>query len=155
VVSHTPRGQTPEVSLAPGPIVDAMVHRYPGSGNYRVLLSDRFGSTEASEHPGWAPPVTDLASATAAHRRLLSENPWARTSPVATEIRLTWREQGGGVRWRGEDPQGTQVPVVGADPDLWRLAGVLGGRFGTVIGEWGMEGLRPASLVTPGGLVAL
>ena len=163
VLTFAAYGQAPDTSLAPGTVVDAQVHFYPGSGNYRGLIGERFGERLAREVPGWAPPPASFDELMAAHRELLAANPWAGVSPASAVITVVRgdgvrgeRGGGGGTGWRAQDPAGRQVPLVVAnDLDLWRLHGLLAGRPGHVVGEWSGEGLRPTGVVTADGLELL
>jgi len=151
VLSFTAGGQAPDASLAPGTVVDAQVHFYPGSGNYRALIGERFGQKPATEVPGWAPPIHSFSELADNHRALLAQNPWALVSPASTRITVVRADS-----WRGDDGQGHQVPLVSASElDLWRLHGLLAGRPGHVVGEWSGEGLRPMGVVTTRGLELL
>ncbi|MDR1513368.1 MAG: SWIM zinc finger domain-containing protein [Propionibacteriaceae bacterium] len=152
VVTHTVRGQAPDNSLAPGTVVDAVLHRYPGSGNHRAHISQRFSETQASQVPGWQPPTSSFQELVAGHRDLLTGDPWAQVSPAAARIRTVHRDGHG---WRGADDAGDQVSLLGGELDLWRLHGLLAGQPGVVLGEWDATGLRPAGLVTASGLELL
>jgi len=151
VLTFAGYGQALDVSLAPGTVVDAELHFYPGSGNYRALVGQRFGDRMAAEVPGWAPPARTFDELVEAHRRLLAANPWAGISPVSAVVTVIY-DRG----WRAQDPAGRQVRLVAANElDLWRLHGILAGRPGQIVGEWCDEGLRPTGVVTPGGLELL
>jgi hypothetical protein len=155
VVSYTPRGQTPDTSLAPGTVVDAMAHRYPGSGVWRGLISQRFNDLPLSGAAGWQPTPLTTAQQATEHRALLERNPWADVSPACLRVRVAPDP------WRAEDVEGNQVRITGVPEDLFRLHGLLCGQFGTVLGEWNsgnwsdQPGFRPSALVAKSGLELL
>jgi hypothetical protein len=151
VLSFAGAGQTLDTSLAPGTVIDAMVHRYPGAGRTRALVAERFDEAPTASMSGWAPRAWTLGEQIVRHRAVLAADPWATVTPASTAIRVLVQD---GVH-RAQDSAGDQAPLVGADSDLWRLVGLLAGRVGHVIGEWSTAGLRPTSLVTTDGLELL
>jgi len=151
VLSFTGYGQAPDTSLAPGTVVDARLHFYPGAGNYRALVAERFGQQAAVEVPRWAPPAVGFDELASVHRKLLAANPWAAVSPASTVVTVVRRDG-----WRAVDGAGRCVRLVAANElDLWRLHGLAAGRPGHVVGEWSDEGLRPTGLITGDGLELL
>jgi hypothetical protein len=157
VISFTPSGQARDTSLAPGTVVDALAHRYPGCGNWRGLLSKRFADLPLTDAPGWQPTVLSLQQQAAEHRALLAQNPWASVSPASVRVRVVPDP------WLAQDQAGDQVRLLGEPGDLAKLHGLLAGDYGQVLGEWSATGfgdwsgigLRPTGVVTDTGLELL
>lgn len=131
-----------DTSMEPGTTVEAALHRYPGAGQLRGLVGERFGSATAGVGEV---PTTGVADAARAFGRLLAEDPWAERLPVVLEgapLRPSRPDEPW--RFRGED--GAVVPLV-PGVEAWPLLARSMGDPVAVVAEWSRSGLRPLAVL--------
>jgi hypothetical protein len=142
VLSYGGGGRAPELSLPVGLALDAETVAYPGAGQLRVALGERFSA------PGPAPirpPGGGPAEAAARYGEALRDDPWLDAHPVT--LRRVVPVPAGEGSWQLADADGDLAlpvtPAAGTRPGLWRLVALSGGAPVTVFGECGHRGLTP------------
>ncbi|CAL9556742.1 hypothetical protein SUDANB176_04560 [Streptomyces sp. enrichment culture] len=141
LLSYGAAGRAPEIALPVGLALDAELSAYPGAGQPRAALGERF----ASPVPTTArPPGTTTARAVARYGEALRDDPWLDSVPVTLD-RVVPVPDGDG--WQLADADGdTALPVTPAArsrPGLWRLVALSGGAPVRVFGECGHQGFTP------------
>ncbi|WP_460700574.1 SWIM zinc finger family protein [Nocardia thraciensis] len=164
---------------APGLMIDAGLHFYPGAAALRALWGERYGAPEpfttipdtpapgiralddeasgtaAGAHAEHArAPGSDhsgsIAAALAEHARALDADPWLRGWPMLLrEVAPVAGENG----WCVAESDGTALPLARTAEQPWQLLGLSGGYPVTVIGEWTADGLVPIAAFTAGDIV--
>lgn len=143
VLFFTPRGLQVDASLVPGSAVTADLHFYPGAPTLRALV----GTTHKTHlHAELQPPPATVADALATWRRVLAEDPWLASYPVAIHGRIVLAPEPGIV-----DAEGGSVALMAYDTEL--LLALTGGDAVTVLGELSPRGLLATSYVSDGELV--
>jgi hypothetical protein len=142
VLSYGGGGRVPELSLPVGRELDAEAMPYPGAGQLRVALGERFPDPvpSAARPPGCGP-----AEAAARYGEALRDDPWQETYPV-TLCRVVPVPAGEGSWQLAEAEGGLALPVrtsAGSRSGLWRLVALSGGAPVTVFGECGHRGFTP------------
>ncbi|GAA3498845.1 SWIM zinc finger family protein [Streptomyces prasinosporus] len=141
LLSYGAAGRAPEIALPVGLVLDAELSAYPGAGQPRAALGERF----APPAPTAArPPGTTPARAVARYGEALRDDPWLDSVPVTLD-RVVPVPDGDG--WQLADADGdTALPLTPAArsrPGLWRLVALSGGAPVTVFGECGHRGFTP------------
>ncbi|CAM5655713.1 hypothetical protein GCM10010266_12400 [Streptomyces griseomycini] len=141
LLSYGAAGRAPEIALPVGLALDAELSAYPGAGQPRAALGERF----APPVPTAArPPGTTTARAVARYGEALRDDPWLDSVPVTLD-RVVPVPDGDG--WQLADADGdTALPVTPAArsrPGLWRLVALSGGVPVKVFGECGHQGFTP------------
>lgn len=141
LLSYGAAGRAPEIALPVGLALDAELSAYPGAGQPRAALGERF----APPAPTAArPPGTTTARAVVRYGEALCDDPWLDSVPVTLD-RVIPVPDGDG--WQLADADGdTALPVAPAArsrPGLWRLVALSGGAPVTVFGECGHQGFTP------------
>ncbi|MEW2398695.1 SWIM zinc finger family protein [Streptomyces sp. NPDC046862] len=141
LLSFGAAGRAPEVTLPMGLAFEAEVLPYPGAGQVRAALGERFTA------PGSAairPPGVTPAQAVARYGEALRDDPWLDSVPV-TLSRVVPASDGDS--WQLCDADGDTAlplsPSARARPGLWRLVALSGGAPVTVFGECGHQGFTP------------
>ncbi|KAA0935493.1 SWIM zinc finger family protein [Streptomyces apricus] len=141
LLSYGAAGRAPELALPVGLALDAEVSAYPGAGQSRVALGERFAPAEPT---GFRPPGVDVARAVAGYGEALRDDPWLESRPVTLE-RVVPVPDGDG--WQLADADGESAlpltPAAGSRAGLWRLVALSGGAPVTVFGECGHLGFSP------------
>lgn len=154
ILDYVPTGGTFPPRPPVGAALRAPLHFYPGAPGHRALIADQDGPPPATAgRPAVVPPATTLTAARAARARDAAADPWLRTSPATVRGRLALVDGSGG--YALTDDTGESVPLrVGAE--LWPslVAGTLGGVV-DVVGELGIDGLLPLSIISDGRVNAL
>ncbi|MEV6792541.1 SWIM zinc finger family protein [Streptomyces sp. NPDC051320] len=144
-------GRPPGTALPTGLTLDAELTAYPGAGQLRAALGERFGIPAQSGGP---PPGTTVGGALAAYGRALSDDPWLTGRPVTLGSVIPVPDAGDGVGWQLVDTDGqSALPVAPDAPSrsgLWRLTALSGGEPVTVFGECGHRGFTPLTAWQPG-----
>ncbi|WP_216590869.1 SWIM zinc finger family protein [Streptomyces brasiliscabiei] len=141
LLSYGAAGRAPELSLPVGLAFEAEVSAYPGAGQPRAALGERFTAPEptAARPPGITP-----AEAAARYGTALRDDPWLDSFPV-TLTRVVPTPDGDS--WQLADADGDLAlpltPSVRSRPGLWRLLALSGGTPVTVFGECGHRGFTP------------
>lgn len=161
LLSFSAPGQSPELALPVGLVLDADLAYYPAARPLRAAIGPRHeGAAEAAppvappaaegcEVPG-APEGCDVETALAAYGAALGEDPWLDGWPVVlTDVVPVPGDDG----WQlADERSGSALPV---DPrcawrtDLWQLMAISGGGPVTVFGECGHRGFSPITTWDP------
>ncbi|MED7822130.1 SWIM zinc finger family protein [Streptomyces chiangmaiensis] len=140
-LSFAAAGRAPEPALPVGLVFEAEVSGYPGAGQLRVALGERFTSPEPVTV---RPPGVTTARAMAYYGEALRADPWLDSFPVTLgRVIPTPAEDS----WQLADADDGRAllltPSVAARPGLWRLVALSGGGPVTVFGECGHLGFTP------------
>jgi hypothetical protein len=142
VLSYGAAGRAPELSLPVGHALDAETVAYPGAGQPRVALGERFSAPVPSSA---RPPGSGPAEAAARYGEALADDPWQDAYPVTLRRVVPVPATEGS--WQLADADGDSglpvTPAAGSRPGLWRLVALSGGRPVTVFGECGHRGFTP------------
>ncbi|GGZ90290.1 SWIM zinc finger family protein [Streptomyces echinoruber] len=141
LLSYGAAGRAPELALPVGLAVDAEVTPYPGAGQPRAALGERFAPPAPSDA---RPPGVTTAQAAARYGRALRDDPWLDTVPVTLDRVVPVPD---GDSWQLADADGATAlplaPAARSRPGLWRLVALSGGHPVTVFGECGHRGFHP------------
>ncbi|MDL5203341.1 SWIM zinc finger family protein [Streptomyces sp. ALI-76-A] len=141
LLSYGAAGRAPELVLPVGLVLDAEVSAYPGAGQPRAALGERFAPPAPA---AVRPPGVTPAEAAARYGEALREDPWLDAVPVTLEGVVPAPD---GDSWQLVDAGGdTALPLTSAArsrPGLWRLVSLSGGAPVTVFGECGHRGFTP------------
>ncbi|PRH78206.1 hypothetical protein C6N75_16145 [Streptomyces solincola] len=147
LLSYGAGGRPLGAALPVGAVLDAELTAYPGAGQLRAELGERFGDPAPKACP---PPGGTAADALAAYGAALREDPWLESWPGTLAAVVPLPDGDGG--WQLAEADGTAaVPVAAAAvgrQGLWRLAAVSGGHPITVFGECGHRGFTPLAAWT-------
>jgi SWIM zinc finger len=143
LLSFAPPGQSLDSTVMPGVSIDAELHFYPGSGQFRALLGTEHGRRDG------VPPQSASTSAAVAgdFASLIAADPWADRLPAVVEGTPVPPESDAG--WRLRDVDGDAVPLLAAG-EPWPLFAQSLGRPVRVFGEWTSRGFAPLSVVPAG-----
>ncbi|MFD8865298.1 SWIM zinc finger family protein [Streptomyces sp. NPDC059590] len=155
LLSFGAAGNSPELALPVGIVLDADLTYYPAGRPLRAALGTRRPDPPPSPAPAPStapvPPGSDIATALAAYGDALREDPWLDAWPVV--LAGVTPVPGGEDGWQLADTRtGSALPI---DPrcagrtDLWRLTAVSGGAPVTVFGECGHRGFAPLTTWDP------
>ncbi|MEU0909183.1 hypothetical protein [Streptomyces althioticus] len=141
LLSYGAAGRAPDLTLPAGPAVDAELTPYPGAGQPRMALTERFGPPTPTTV---RPPGTTTSGALARYGAALRDDPWRESVPVTLD-RVVPVQDGDG--WQLADADEDQALPVGAAArsraGLWRLVALSGGAPVRVFGECGPRGFTP------------
>ncbi|MEU0599596.1 SWIM zinc finger family protein [Streptomyces sp. NPDC006393] len=141
LLSYGAAGRAPEPALPVGLALDAEVAAYPGAGQLRAALGERFAAPEPTRI---RPPGVTTALAAARYGEALRDDPWLESVPVTLEEVIPVPD---GESWQladaGSDSALPLTPVALGRPGLWRLVALSGGAPVTVFGECGHRGFTP------------
>ncbi|MEU9099224.1 SWIM zinc finger family protein [Streptomyces sp. NPDC048361] len=145
-------GRAPAVALPVGLAIDADLTPYPGAGQVRAALGERYAPPVAAGGP---PPGGTTTEAVERYGRALLTDPWLEACPATlTEVIPVPPEDATG-DWQLADAKGElALPVTAPGPTragLWRLLAVSGGAPVTVFGECGHRGFTPLAVWAGGG----
>ncbi|MFI7500364.1 SWIM zinc finger family protein [Streptomyces sp. NPDC049687] len=141
VLSYGAAGRAPDLALPVGLALDAELSAYPGAGQRRAALGERF----APPAPTTARP-SGISTTEAAVRygEALRDDPWQESIPVTLDDVIPVPDGGS---WQLADADGDTAlpltPAAAARPGLWRLAALSGGAPVKVFGECGHRGFTP------------
>ncbi|MEU2426206.1 SWIM zinc finger family protein [Streptomyces sp. NPDC007851] len=141
LLSYGAAGRAPELALPVGLALEAELSAYPGAGQHRAALGERF----AAPAPLSArPPGVDTARAVARYGEALREDPWLESVPVTLDRVVPVPA---GDSWQLADVEYESAlplaPAACSRPGLWRLVALSGGAPVTVFGECGHRGFTP------------
>ncbi|MFS8200783.1 SWIM zinc finger family protein [Streptomyces sp. CWNU-52B] len=149
LLSYGAAGRAPETALPVGLTLDAEVSAYPGAGQSRVALGERFAAPAPT---GLRPPGVDVARAVAQYGEALRDDPWLDSRPVTLSRVIPTPD---GDDWQLADADGEfALPLTAAARSrsgLWRLIALSGGAPVTVFGECGHRGFSPLTAWPEGG----
>ncbi|QTE00410.1 SWIM zinc finger family protein [Streptomyces cyanogenus] len=141
LLSYGAAGRAPELSLPVGLALDAELTAYPGSGQARAALGERFAPPAPA---AFRPPGVTTTEAAARYGAALRDDPWLDSVPVTLGRVIPVPD---GDRWQLADADtDTALPLSRAArsrPGLWRLVALSGGAPVTVFGECGHRGFTP------------
>ncbi|MFH8804451.1 SWIM zinc finger family protein [Streptomyces sp. NPDC017936] len=141
LLSYGAAGRAPELALPVGLTLDAEVSAYPGAGQRRASLGERFGPPAPASV---RPPGVTTAEAAARYGAALRDDPWLDSVPVTLDAVVPAPD---GDSWQLADAAGdTALPLAPAAvsrPGLWRLVALSGGAPVKVFGECGHRGFTP------------
>ncbi|WP_405913155.1 SWIM zinc finger family protein [Streptomyces sp. NBC_00963] len=144
-------GRAPGVALPVGLTLDADLMPYPGSGQLRAALGERFGPPERSDGP---PEGISTGAALSAYGQALRDDPWLGSWPATLSSVIPVPGAGGSSSWQLADAEGGSAlpitPDASARTGLWKLTALSGGSPVTVFGECGHRGFTPLTAWTPG-----
>jgi hypothetical protein len=141
LLSYGAAGRAPELALPVGLALDAEVSAYPGAGQLRSALGERFAPPAPT---AVRPPGMTTSQAAARYGEALRDDPWLDAVPVTLDRVVPTPD---GDSWQLADADGdTALPLTRAArsrTDLWRLVALSGGAPVTVFGECGHQGFTP------------
>lgn len=141
LLSYGAAGRAPELALPVGLALDAEVSAYPGAGQLRAALGERFAPPAPTRA---RPPGVTTARAVARYGEALRADPWLESVPVTLEEVVPVPD---GESWQLADAGGDcalpLAPAARTRPGLWRLVSLSGGAPVTVFGECGHRGFTP------------
>ncbi|MGW2793906.1 SWIM zinc finger family protein [Streptomyces sp. NPDC001251] len=136
-------GRAPGTALPVGLTIDADLTPYPGAGQLRVALGERYGTGPAPDGP---PPGGTATEAVERYGRALLDDPWLESYPTTLTAAIPTPPKEGDDHWQLVDSEGElALPVAPgtARSALWKLAAMSGGAPVTVFGECGHRGFTP------------
>jgi hypothetical protein len=141
LLSYGAAGRAPDLALPVGLALDAELSAYPGAGQRRAALGERF----AAPIPTTArPPGLTTSEAAARYGEALRDDPWQDSVPVTLDDVIPTPD---GDAWQLADADGdTALPLstaATARSGLWRLVALSGGAPVKVFGECGHRGFTP------------
>ncbi|MGW2957217.1 SWIM zinc finger family protein [Streptomyces sp. NPDC001220] len=141
LLSYGAAGRAPELALPVGLALEAELSAYPGAGEHRAALGERFATpTPLSIRP----PGMTTARAAARYGEALREDPWLESVPVTLGRVVPVQD---GDSWQLADAEDDLAlplsPAARSRPGLWRLVALSGGAPVTVFGECGHRGFTP------------
>ncbi|MGW7254065.1 SWIM zinc finger family protein [Streptomyces sp. NPDC054834] len=141
LLSYGAAGRAPELALPVGLVLDAEVSAYPGAGQSRAALGERFAAPAPA---GIRPPGLTTAEAAARYGEALRADPWLDAVPVTLE-RVVPAPAGDSWQLADADTDSALplTPTAHSRPGLWRLVALSGGAPVKVFGECGHRGFTP------------
>jgi hypothetical protein len=141
LLSYGAAGRAPELHLPVGLALDAELTAYPGAGQSRSALGERFAPPAPA---AFRPPGTGTAEAVARYGAALRDDPWLESVPVTLDRVVPVPD---GDLWQLADADtDCALPLTRAArsrPGLWRLVALSGGAPLKVFGECGHRGFTP------------
>lgn len=142
LLSFAPPGGALDATAMAGERLDAQLHFYPGSGQFRALVGERFAVPSEVAFP-------EPQTLTVAQRRfaeLLAADPWAGRMPAVLSVAPV-PPGSVGQPWRLRDQHGLGCDVLGLSGDPWLLLACSAGDPIGLFGEWSGRGFRPMSVL--------
>ncbi|MEU6554034.1 SWIM zinc finger family protein [Streptomyces sp. NPDC046915] len=141
LLSYGAAGRPPELALPVGLALDAEVSAYPGAGQPRAALGERFAAPAPA---AIRPPGLTTAESAARYGEALRADPWLDAVPVTLDRVVP---APAGDSWQlvdaGTDSALPLTPTARSRPGLWRLVALSGGAPVKVFGECGHRGFTP------------
>ncbi|MGW2641431.1 SWIM zinc finger family protein [Streptomyces sp. NPDC001348] len=141
LLSYGAAGRAPELALPVGLVLDAEVSAYPGAGQLRAALGERFAPPAPA---AVRPPGLATAEAAARYGEALRDDPWLDAVPVTLD-RVVPAPAGDSWQLADADTDSALplTPTACSRPGLWRLVALSGGAPVKVFGECGHRGFTP------------
>lgn len=144
-------GRSPGVTLPVGLTLEADMVPYPGSGQLRAALGERFGPPARAGGP---PEGMSTGAALGAYGQALRDDPWLGSWPVTLASVIPIPAAGGSSSgWQLADSEGQSALPITPDGSvrtgLWKLTALSGGGPVTVFGECGHRGFTPLTAWAP------
>ncbi|MFE3524395.1 SWIM zinc finger family protein [Streptomyces sp. NPDC059161] len=137
-------GRAPGLTLPVGLAIDADLTPYPGGGQLRAALGERYGTPTAAGGP---PPGGTTTEAVERYGRALLDDPWLDACPVTLAEVIPVPPKDGDDAWQLADASAELAlpiaPAAAARGSLWKLVALSGGSPLTVFGECGHRGFTP------------
>jgi hypothetical protein len=141
LLSYGAAGRAPELALPVGLELEAEVSAYPGTGQSRAALGERFAPPAPS---ATRPAGLTTDQAAARYGEALRDDPWLDSVPVTLDRVIPTPD---GDSWQLADAEGdSALPLTASArsrPGLWRLVALSGGAPVKVFGECGHRGFTP------------
>ncbi|MEU1051026.1 SWIM zinc finger family protein [Streptomyces sp. NPDC005876] len=141
LLSYGAAGRAPELALPVGLLLESEVTPYPGAGQHRASLGERFAPPVRT---AIRPPGITTSAAAARYGEALRDDPWLESVPVTLDRVIPVPD---GDTWQLADAGGDTAlpltPTARSRPGLWRLVALSGGAPVTVFGECGHRGFTP------------
>ncbi|MFJ4472162.1 SWIM zinc finger family protein [Streptomyces sp. NPDC089424] len=141
LLSYGVAGRAPELALPVGLALEAEVSAYPGAGQVRAALGERFAPPAPA---AVRPRGVTTAEAAARYGEALRADPWLDSVPVTLERVIPTPD---GDSWQladaDEDAALPLTPAARSRAGLWRLVALSGGAPVKVFGECGHQGFTP------------
>ncbi|MFJ4202612.1 SWIM zinc finger family protein [Streptomyces sviceus] len=141
LLSYGAAGRAPELALPVGLELEAEVSPYPGTGQLRAALGERFAPPAPSAA---RPPGLTTEQAAARYGEALRDDPWLDSVPVTLDRVIPAPD---GDSWQLADAEGdSALPLTASArsrPGLWRMVALSGGAPVKVFGECGHRGFTP------------
>jgi hypothetical protein len=135
-----------DASALPGQVLDADLHFYPGSGQYRALIGNRRDLDDNRLEWTDQPPVDSFAELQRRFADLVAADPWINRMPTVVEAApIPSREPR--KPWRLRDGSGSVCELVELGGEPWPLIARSGGVPIRIFGEWNGRGLRVLSVL--------
>jgi hypothetical protein len=139
IMSFAPPGGPLDDTVMAGHRLQARLHFYPGSGQFRALVGDQTSASAGSTMP----PAESFAEVRARLGQLVAADPWAARMPaVIKAVPIPARG-----RWRLRAASGECCDVIDLPDEPWPVLARSCGDPIEVFGEWSLRGFRPLSLV--------
>lgn len=142
LLSFAPLGGQLATEAVPGQLLNANLHFYPGSGQYRGLLGRQLGGVDQPRMPageGFSAMLDRQAA-------LLAADPWATRMPAVISASAVPPDEPGG-RWRLRDDSGLACEMAQKTGQPWSLLARSMGATIPIFGEFTPDGFRPLSLL--------
>ncbi|MFI6471338.1 SWIM zinc finger family protein [Streptomyces sp. NPDC050516] len=137
-------GRAPGIALPVGLALDADLTPYPGAGQLRAALGERYGTPTTPEAP---PPGGTVTEAVERYGQALLDDPWLETYPMTLTGAIPIPPKDGADDWQLADANNELAlpvpPGAAARPALWKLVALSGGAPIRVFGECGHRGFTP------------
>ncbi|MGW3954324.1 SWIM zinc finger family protein [Streptomyces sp. NPDC004752] len=141
LLSYGAAGRAPEQALPVGLALEAELSVYPGAGQPRAALGERFAPPAPA---AIRPSGETTAQAIARYDETLRDDPWLDAVPVTLDRVVPTPD---GDSWQLADADGAGAlpltPAARSRPGLWRLVALSGGAPVKVFGECGHRGFTP------------
>ncbi|CCK27992.1 zinc finger SWIM domain-containing protein [Streptomyces davaonensis JCM 4913] len=141
LLSYGAAGRAPELALPVGLSLDAELTSYPGAGQARATLGERFAAPVPTST---RPPGVTTTEAAAHYGEALRNDPWLDSVPVTLERVIPTPDADS---WQLADADTDTAlpltPTARSRPGLWKLVALSGGAPVKVFGECGHRGFTP------------
>ena len=145
LLSFAAYGQSLGGEPAPGTLLRADLHTYPGAVPLRALVGVVHESGALDER---GPPAATIVEACAGVGAALAAEPWLERHPLTVLAAPTFAGQ----RWALTDAGGS-LPIAGPPDGLAVLVACTAGRPASITAEWTPEGVVPLTVHLPSGAV--
>jgi hypothetical protein len=139
IMSFAPPGGPLDDTVLAGYVLHARLHFYPGSGQFRSLVSEQMSATAGRTMP----PPESFGAVRDRFAQLVAADPWAARMPAVINAVPV---PGAGL-WRMRAPAGECCDIIDLPEEPWPLLARSGGEPIEVFGEWTHRGFRPLSVL--------
>ncbi|HET8916123.1 MAG TPA: SWIM zinc finger family protein, partial [Propionibacteriaceae bacterium] len=132
IMSFAPPGGPLDDTVLAGYVLQARLHFYPGSGQFRALVGEQTSATAGRTMP----PAESFAEVRARFARLVAADPWAARMPaVVNAVPVP-----SAASWRLRAPAGECCEIIDLPEEPWPLLARSGGEPLEIFGEWTHRG---------------